>query len=295
MLLGDPQPHVGRAGDQSRVRMGGARLGEARRVDRREPVLAVRCIVERRVARNASSCAASRSSSDDTTRLPSTATPARASRSRRTRSRRSRPCASRRRGSGGSRCSGTGCPTAHRRRPRATARARSCRARTGSSRSPACRSRTATPWHSTIACCTGCSAPSGAASDSTVNTALPSSDGSEPDAGVDRLPGERAVAASSSPTTTVHAPQSPSAQPSLVPVSWRVSRSHCEQRGLRGHAGDVHPLAVQHEADRVHRRVSPGACQSGMAFSRYIAARTPLGRPSLPIERRKMPSISPVT
>ena len=115
-----------------------------------------------------------------------------------------------------------------------------------------------------------------------------------PDAGVDRLPAS-VPSPRDAATTTVHAPQSPSAQPSLVPVSWRVSRSHCSSVVCGGHAGDVHPLAVQHEADRVHRRGSPGACQSGMAFSRYIAARTPLGRPSLPIERRKMPSISPVT
>ena len=40
--------------------------------------------------------------------------------------------------------------------------------------------------------------------------------------------------ASSSPMTTVQAPQSPSAQPSLVPLQWASSRSHCSSVRVAG-------------------------------------------------------------
>ena len=49
--------------------------------------------------------------------------------------------------------------------------------------------------------------------------------------------------------TTVHAPQSPSAQPSLVPVRPQVVAQVLEQRRLRRNAADPHDLAVEEEAD----------------------------------------------
>ena len=75
-------------------------------------------------------------------------------------------------------------------------------------------------WWSTIARCTGWSAPSGPAIPSTVRTALPSICGSR------RMQAFSARLPSASVTITVQAPQSPSLQPSLVPVRPRVSRSH---------------------------------------------------------------------
>ena len=75
------------------------------------------------------------------------------------------------------------------------------------------------PWCSTMASCTGCSAPSGPLNPSTVRTALPCSCGRK------RMQAFNARAPLLSVTMTVHAPQSPSLQPSLVPVIARVSRS----------------------------------------------------------------------
>jgi hypothetical protein len=75
------------------------------------------------------------------------------------------------------------------------------------------------PWQSTIACCTGCSAPAGGTQVVDGEQRLAVQHGQELDAGVD-IRARRAVAAPF-PTSTVQAPQSPSAQPSLVPVQRR--------------------------------------------------------------------------
>jgi hypothetical protein len=95
------------------------------------------------------------------------------------------------------------------------------------------------PWHSTSACCAGCSAsPPMRRRSSTVSSALPSSVGrkrmqaltvrseSSPTrvASADGVPTPRACPASSA-TITVQAPQSPSLQPSFVPVQRASSRS----------------------------------------------------------------------
>lgn len=81
------------------------------------------------------------------------------------------------------------------------------------------------PWQSTTACCTECNEPSACLRSSTVNSALPSS--------VD-MNWMHALTVPSlsrsfcnSPITTVHAPQSPSAHPSLVPVQCKSSRTCC--------------------------------------------------------------------
>ena len=125
--------------------------------------------------------------------------------------------------SAGSRCSGRDCRTAPTPRRRAAAGARSCTARTGSSRSPACRSRIARRARAPCASWTGCSAPSASFRLSTVKTARPSTVGSSR---MQALTGRqsRPPPAAGAATTTVQAPQSPSAQPSLVPVSRRRSR-----------------------------------------------------------------------
>src|SRR5664279_4275610 len=95
-------------------------------------------------------------------------------------------------------------------------------------------------WQSTIARCTGCSASSSCRApparprSSTVTSALPSSAGRnwmQALVVVRRRPptisgASVAEASASSPTTTVQAPQSPSLQPSLLPVQRASSRSH---------------------------------------------------------------------
>ena len=258
--------------------MRGARSREAVRVDRRDPALASGRVVEGRVARERVELRGEPLlvGGHDAAAVGGDAGRAPAGRAARLCVDRA-ACVRRRRGSAGSRCSGTGCRTARRRPPRATAHARSCRARTGSSRSPACRSRTASRGSRPAPAAPGAAGRPARASDSTVNTALPSSEGSGPDAGVDRLPAS-VPSPRDSATTTVHAPQSPSAQPSLVPVSWRVSRSHCEQRRLRRHAGDVDTLAVQHEADRFAVGAHPETRRRGAA---------PTGSGARPAPRRR--------
>ena len=74
-----------------------------------------------------------------------------------------------------------------------------------------------------MACWTGCSVPSLARRSSTVKSARPSS------VGMNWMQALTALrtgwpSASSSPITTVQAPQSPSAHPSFVPVHWSCSR-----------------------------------------------------------------------
>src|SRR5207302_4103857 len=74
------------------------------------------------------------------------------------------------------------------------------------------------PWQSTSARCTGCSVPSGACRLSTVTSSLPSRVGRKR---MQELIARYLIcraSGDSSPSTTVHAPQSPSAHPSLVPV-----------------------------------------------------------------------------
>ena len=90
------------------------------------------------------------------------------------------------------------------------------RAPTATSRSRACRTRTASRGTRPSPPAPGAARRPAARRSSTVNSALPSSAGDELDARVDGL--QRDGSPASSPTTTVHAPQSPSAQPSLVPV-----------------------------------------------------------------------------
>jgi hypothetical protein len=79
------------------------------------------------------------------------------------------------------------------------------------------------PWQSTMACCAGCSVPSLAAIPSTVQIARPSNDGKKR---MQALIERRCTWPSSvnSASVTVQAPQSPSAQPSLVPVARSSSR-----------------------------------------------------------------------
>ena len=71
----------------------------------------------------------------------------------------------------------------------------------------------------TIAACTGCISPSGPEIPSTVRTALPSSWGRN------RMQALSAFEPPASVTITVQVPQSPSLQPSFVPVKPRVSRN----------------------------------------------------------------------
>ena len=80
------------------------------------------------------------------------------------------------------------------------------------------------PWHATSARCAGCSAPVADFNASTVNTALPATDGSRRMHALTGFHASPGRSAAGSASTTVHAPQSPSAQPSLVPVSRRAPR-----------------------------------------------------------------------
>jgi hypothetical protein len=77
--------------------------------------------------------------------------------------------------------------------------------------------------------------------------------GQELDAGVDGRQAQ-AAGASSSPSTTVQAPQSPSAQPSLVPVQRASSRSHCSTVRV-GRPAPPHHGALVEEADRPERGI----------------------------------------
>ena len=78
------------------------------------------------------------------------------------------------------------------------------------------------PWCLSTASCTGCSAPSGPARSSTATSSLPSI---MPSRQMQALTGAYSSLPSCKvPSATVQAPQSPSAQPSLVPQAWRRSR-----------------------------------------------------------------------
>ena len=84
------------------------------------------------------------------------------------------------------------------------------------------------PWKSTIACCTGCSVLAlGEVLDGEQLGAVDLPE--QQDAGVDGLVGQRARRAAGD-STTVQAPQSPSAQPSLVPVAPASSRSQSSSK-----------------------------------------------------------------
>ena len=74
------------------------------------------------------------------------------------------------------------------------------------------------PWLATMACWMGCNAPSHFRL-STVNSARPSSMGANRMQALTAL--NSTFPSRSSPSTTVQAPQSPSAQPSFVPVRRR--------------------------------------------------------------------------
>ena len=91
-------------------------------------------------------------------------------------------------------------------------------------------------WHCTIASCAGCSVPLAAAMSSTVHSAMPSMEWASRMQLLTALKrSERPpVAASGSASTTVQAPQSPSPQPSLVPVLPRSSRSISSRVRLGG-------------------------------------------------------------
>ena len=138
-------------------------------------------------------------------------------------------------------------------------------------------------WHSTIACCTGCSVPSAACRLSTVNSALPSSVGSGRmhalTARQESASSSRRAGCVAEATTTVHAPQSPSAQPSLVPVRPRCSRRIFEQRRLRRDIAHAHDLAVEHESDlRLRRPRQRGDRPSGGCAAAPSAETRPRGR-----------------
>src|SRR5690606_26442486 len=82
------------------------------------------------------------------------------------------------------------------------------------------------PWKSTMACCTGCKVASGAATPSTGENAVPYRVGKNR---IHALMGRKHgwPAASRLASTIVQAPQSPSAQPSLVPAQLGCSRRNC--------------------------------------------------------------------
>ena len=114
------------------------------------------------------------------------------------------------------------------------------RGQTATSRSPACRSRTASHGMSTIACCTGCSEPSRLLQAFHGKQCLAVERGQEPDAGIDRA----LQSGASAPVrvrrcTTVQAPQSPSAQPSLVPVRPGVPAGAAARFGWARTSGDA--------------------------------------------------------
>ena len=179
-----------------------------------------------------------------------------------------RTCAARRRGWAGSRCSGTGCPRG--RRPAAAASA-ACRppggARsrpTATSRSPGCRSRIASRGNRPSPAGPGAARRSAAARSSTVNSALPSSVGRNWMQALTgcAAPGPPPRVARLAGSTTVQAPQSPSSQPSLVPVQRASSRSHSSTVRVGARPATSTIGAAVEEADRAvvrrHRKV-PGA------------------------------------
>ena len=83
------------------------------------------------------------------------------------------------------------------------------------------------PWFSTMARWTGCRPPSSPRNPSTVISSLPSIVGKNCMHELMVLSATPSPSRPTSATTTVQAPQSPSAQPSLVPVRRRSSRRNC--------------------------------------------------------------------
>src|SRR6185312_2417595 len=77
-----------------------------------------------------------------------------------------------------------------------------------------------------MALCTGCRLPSAPIKLSTVTSSCPSMVGRKRMHELIARYSTRLPSALSSPNTTVQAPQSPSAQPSLVPVRWSTSRRY---------------------------------------------------------------------
>jgi len=154
-----------------------------------------------------------------------------------------RRTARRRPGWGGSRCSGRGCPRARPRSRDGWAPPRCCAAaRTWTSQSRGCRSRTASraPWRgapevtrveggrraddrvalhpSPRPTCTGCRPSRTFPMPSTVTTCAPSTQYSGHRHALTAMCVARSAPRSLLETITVHAPQPPSPQPSLVPV-----------------------------------------------------------------------------
>ena len=86
------------------------------------------------------------------------------------------------------------------------------------------------PWHATSACCTGC----GCGRSSTVMTARPSSVGRKLRQALTlRIATPPGAVSSRSATSTVQAPQSPSLQPSLVPVQRGRASSRSQSSSVR--------------------------------------------------------------
>ena len=73
----------------------------------------------------------------------------------------------------------------------------------------------------------------------------------EPDAGIDRAIADRVVIAPSDPSTTVQAPQSPSAQPSFVPLRPSVSRRYSSTVVVAADVARLDHLTVEQETDRL--------------------------------------------
>ena len=176
-LLGDPQADVGAAGEDARVRV--ARRAAAASAS------SVRGASKLRGPR--------RVRSGRCRRAASAGERARPARRRRAAHRRGQleHALGRRRRSAGSRCSGTGCRTARRRAAGAVGGA--CRRPAWCSYSahsditkPGVQKPHCEPWQSTIACCTGCSAPSGCAQVFDGEQRLAVERRQELDAGVDR-------------------------------------------------------------------------------------------------------------
>ncbi len=151
-----------------------------------------------------------------------------------------------RRRSADSRCSGRDCRPARRGWCRGRPSRRPRRRRRPTSRSPGCRSRIAwRPTRPSPPARRGARRPS-PCRPSTVRTAWPSIC---PSRAMQEFIASRWPSARSS--TTVQAPQSPSAQPSLVPRSPAMLAQPVEQRRHRRDAVELHRLVVQDKTDAV--------------------------------------------
>ncbi len=210
-LLGHPQADIGAAGDD-----GGAGLGQKHvreRVDGGRGEEAAAAVADRRASRRRAARAAAPASSAAAASIAS-----------RARVGGVRSAAPRGR-SGRSRCSGRDCRRARRRSPPRRAARRPCRVSANIDMTkPGVQKPHCEPWQSTIACCTGCRRAVGGLQILDGEQLAAVERRHELDAGIDGAvvePRRRCGLA----TTTVQAPQSPSAQPSLVPVRRRASRS----------------------------------------------------------------------